>query len=596
MASIDYTGLGFDEIRQNLVDYYKQTNEFKDVDFAGSAIGSLIDSLTYCVKYLVTYANFSLSECFLDSASVRSSVVSIAKTLGYFPYQETAAKARVLVKYNGDTSLMNPNINVTINGSNYIPAGTTFIGNNGAKTYYFIADENAYFTLYDDGYYYAEVNLIQGTYLTEEFEQDDQLTTRCELSNSCDISRMTVSIKQSASSATAEPYILVDNITDFSRDSQIYYLQEGVNGHVEVYFGDNKLSKAFESGNVCVINYLQTAGSEANGIAQFTLNDVINVDGINFSANNFTVTTILNSYGGTDRESIESIKFNAPKYFQRQDRNVTIADYNAAIINKYGGLIKSITSWGGEDNNPPQYGKVFVSILSNDGENLSDSVKQEIIDSIASHNLPCITTEVVNPEIVNVNLEVNVNYYSTKTSLSESVLIELIKNKIIQFFEMNLAGFKARYKESKILSDILAVNQAIDDVIVAKKLYQYIEAYAGEEMSYRVLFNNEITPGSVYIGPWTKAGASLGASHIYDKDGLLYQYDPDATTSSASIGTVNYETGEINILTYDFSINDNMEIKVEVKPENNNIEFSGQYLMKLSETIINMNNISYDSF
>lgn len=593
MASIDYTGLSFDEIRQNLADYYKQTNEFKDVDFAGSAISSLIDSLAYCVKYLTTYANFALSECFLDSASVRSSVTSIAKMLGYFPYQETAAKAQVLVKYNGNRDLSaNPR---EIDGSSYVPAGTVFMGNNGSKTYYFIADENSYFTQFDDGYFYATVNLIQGTYLTETFVQNEYLSTRCELSNSCDISRMSVTVKQSENSTNEVPYARVDNITDFSRDSELYYLQEGVNGHVEVYFGDDKLSKAFGSGSVCTVKYLQTAGSEANGIASFSLTDLIVVDGYSYSAVSFTVTPILNSHGGADRESIESIKFNAPKYFQRQDRNVTISDYNAAIINRYGGLIKSITSWGGEDNNPPQYGRVFVSILSNENELLSDSVKQEIIDAISSHNLPCITTEIVNPEVVNVNMELTVNYYSTKTSLSESVLINLIKAKIERFFEMNLAGFKARYKESKVMSDILSVNQAIDDVIITKSLYQYIEAYSNEEMSYRVLFNNEINPGSVYIGTWEKAGGTA-PTYIYDKDGLLYQHDPDAPTLTTSIGTVNYETGEINILTYDFQINTNMEIKVEVVPKYNNIDFSAQYLMKLGDVVINMNNISYDSF
>lgn len=594
MASIDYTGLSFDEIRQNLVEYYKQTNEFKDVDFAGSAIGSLIDSLAYCVKYLTTYANFSLSECFLDSASVRSSVTSIAKTLGYFPYQETASKAQVLVKYNGNATALNENA-VDIDGSSYIPAGTVFMGNNGKKSFYFIADENSYFTQYDDGYFYATVNLIQGTYLTEQFTQDEFLSTRCELSNSCDISRMSVTIKPYSNSTNETPYTRVDNITDFSRDSEIYYLQEGINGKVEVFFGDDKLSKAFNAGNVCTVTYLQTAGAEANGIASFSLTDLISVNGYTYSPINFTITTMLNSHGGADRESIESIKFNAPKYFQRQDRNVTISDYNAAIINKYGGLIKSITSWGGEDNNPPQYGKVFVSILSNENELLSDSVKQEIIDAISSHNLPCITTEIVNPEVVNVNVELTVNYYSTKTSLSESVLIQLIRDKIEQFFEMNLAGFKARYKESKVLSDVLSINSAIDDVIISKSLHQYIEAYSNEEMSYRVLFNNEINPGSVYIGSWEKAGGS-GSTYIYDKDGLLYQHDPDAPTLTSSIGTVNYETGEINIITYDFQINTNMEIKVEVVPKYNNIDFSAQYLMKLGDIVINMNNISYDSF
>lgn len=593
MASIDYTGLSFDEIRQNLADYYKQTNEFKDVDFAGSAISSLIDSLAYCVKYLTTYANFALSECFLDSASVRSSVTSIAKMLGYFPYQETASKAQVLVKYNGSTDASATASE--IDGSSYVPAGTVFMGNNGTKTYYFIADENSYFTQFDDGYFYATVNLIQGTYLTETFVQDEYLSVRCELSNACDISRMSVTVKPSINSTNETPYVRVDNITDFSRDSELYYLQEGVNGHVEIYFGDDKLSKSLPSGAVCTVKYLQTAGADANGIASFALTDLITVDGFSFNATSFTVTTILNSHGGANRESIESIKFNAPKYFQRQDRNVTISDYNAAIINRYGGLIKSITSWGGEDNNPPQYGRVFISILSNENELLSDSVKQEIVDSIASHNLPCITTEVVNPEVVNVNMELTVNYYSTKTSLSESVLINLIKNKIEQFFEMNLAGFKARYKESKVLSDILSINQAIDDVIVAKTLHQYIEAYSNEEMSYRVLFNNEINPGSVYIGTWEKAGGSA-PSYIYDKDGLLYQHDPDAANLTSSIGTVNYETGEINIVTYDFQINTNMEIKVEVVPKYNNIDFSAQYLMKLGDVIINMNNISYDSF
>ena len=606
---MDTTKISFEDIRTEIKNYLSQQDTFKDYNFTAPGISVLVDALAYTSHYLVRYANFSINECFLDSAQLRHNVVSQAKQIGYFPYQWKSAKAKVILRYfpaNADEWKVNSNI-----GAIKLPEGTTFIGENDeGETFLFRTTEQQGFKKEKDGTWAAELEIVEGTFTTDSFVQDEMYISRYYLQNErADLDYLSIRIHENEADMDGVPWRPAKEMVDFGPNATLYYLQETFDEKVEVYFGDGKISKLPAPYSIIKISYLVTNGPAANNIANFKLATTIDTSPaevifengekirIPIAQSSFTVSCNPDGYssGGAERENIESIKLNAPMYWQAQDRAVTIQDYNALLINKFGGWLKSVISWGGETAIPPRYGKVIICGLGKYSEILSPSQKQEILEYLNAKNLPDIDVEIIDPDPVQVDVNIVVDWWKWKTTLTATD----IKNKLIEetekFFEQYLSSFNVKMKYSSLLIALTAVTEAIDNLVVHMTLTKHITPDWRHTTTYEINFLNPIEPGSVLIGPWTVGSTQLScwdmpkvdASGKTEEHGILYLGKSSKDNSSKeAIGSVNYDTGEVVLSSYKFDNGVVNSIPVSASPNVLNIATAKNGIFRLNSVTI----------
>ena len=565
----------FNGIKQSLINYYSQQDEFKDINWTAPAITTLIDAQAYLSHYLITYANFALNESFLDTAQKRSSVVSKARNIGYYPQQYKCSVAKVKLDYIGNISL-----------DNYvIPAGTTCTAVNNGVTYYFRSVEPAPVQKTSTGRYWCQLNLREGTEITNRFVQNEYSTTNFILSNpKVDLSTLVVRVYENESDAIGTEYVRLNNISQFGPDACIYTAEENVAENIQLHFGDGIISKKIIPGNIVECTYVATSGSEANGIASFQL---ASIPGGSYDQQLWTVTTVEVSNSGTDRESIESIKLIAPRFFQRQGRDVIAEDYKADILNNYSELIDAISVWGGENNIPPEYGSVFISIKPKNALSLTTSQKEEIIASILESSVVGITPKIIDPNILYVNIQLNVSYNKLNAKYTPTELEHNIINNVQLFFNNKLSSFNIDFRFSKFLSELFAIDSSINDIDAKINLYQYILPITDVSQSYTIDFKNAIEPGSVFIGPYIVLGESSSVFYIEDDgSGILYA---KSDNTSETVGVVDYETGLITIKNYLFKTTEGEQITVMVSPASNNMKVSNNYIFSIDTIDVLLN-------
>lgn len=575
----------FDGIRKSIIETLSADPTFKDYNFTAPAISTLIDALAYVSHYHIRYANFALNETFLDSAQLRKNVVSRARELAYIPYQYSAAKATIKLKVDGRTC------NVAVD--NKVPENTMFLASSGNTSYIFRSVKQAVFEQVDDVYWEATVDLIEGTWVEETFKQDEHYTNRYFLLNDrVDINTLDVTVYQNSSYTSSEKFIPREDITSFGPDNPIYYLQEAYNGKLELYFGDGVLSKKLQPGNIIRVRYLVTNGGVANNIVSFALMNNISAT---IGTNNVKVELVEQSHSGGDREDIESIRFNAPKFFQRQDRNVTTSDYNVAVTSKFGGWIDSITSWGGEDNEPyPQYAKIFICVKPKYTDILSPAQKTAIIEHLNKKNLPCIEPVIVDPEYINVIMTLEIDWKQYETDYTRKQIQTLIEEKIANFFKTNITSFKTTFRYSKFLTELTAIDSSIDSIVTNVKLQQFLIPDTKITSSYVFNFGNRIVEGSVLIGSWTENNSRTVHTMYDDGEGNLVHTHGQ---TKEIIGSVDYMKGVVKVNSYLFGNGvQPTKIPVVVSPYGQNINLSENYLLKLTNLTVNINELdSYKS-
>lgn len=573
----------YPEIREEIVQVLKGMSQFKDMNFAGSTVGALVDALAYVSLNLMYYANFSIQECFLESAKLRSSVVSQAKPLGYFPYQYTASKAKVRLTFTGKDGVTKYSV---------IPEGTRFLGHSdNEETYQFVLRSPAYFEEVN-GFLVAECELLQGYYIEDSWTQNSMESERAILYNPVDVSTLEVYM---GIEEDVVRFQKATEISQFSKDSTLYYLQESAGG-VEVYFGDGVMSRKWKEGESVRVRYLTTSGESGNNIVTFTILDNI----LGFSPSSYRMEVLEASSGGSNREDIDSIKFNAPKYFQRQDRNVSVDDYTVDILAKFGGLIKGLNVWGGEDNDPPAYGYVYAAVLPKNGTKLSTVSKKEIEDELQKHNLPCIKTKVVDPTFLNLEMDINVSWYSNGSLYTMKDIIAMCREEVVRQFSSTFSGFRGYYQDARLIRVLMDLDPNISDVQISKRLSQSLNVWADKTMSYEVVFQNPIAPGSLVIGTWNRTKGLTNDTYkiVDDGQGLLWGVGEDLTRSTTSVGTVNYNTGKVLVSNYDFLVSRNQEVEVSCIPASTTIQTFRDYMLNLKYTdkdpaiTVKVNNLS----
>ena len=431
---LNVSDVDFDDIRQNLKDFLRSQDTLQDYDFEGSAISTIIDMMAYVTHINAVNANLGINETFLDTAQFRGSVVGHARQLSYTPRSASAPSALLDIIVNNPSS---PDLT--------IPRGHRFKAKVGNDSYNFVTDreyntETASFT---------NVRILQGTVKTTEFIFDPQSSEKYVIPESdVDTSSLRVEVYDSRTSSTFSVYSESKELTSITEDSRVYFLSENPDGFFEISFGDGVLGRALENGNLIRVEYLVTKKAESNGASVFSLVDPIQGN------SNVSLTVKQNALGGDEKESTDSVRRNAPLSFASQNRVVVPQDFEAVVRENFSNL-ESITVWGGEDNDPPIYGKAFLSIKPRNADILSDTEKTFILDEIIRpKSVLTIEPELIDPEFLFITLQVFFKYDPSLTNLTETQLENKVVDNIRDFNSQELVRFGRVFRYSQVLSVI----------------------------------------------------------------------------------------------------------------------------------------------
>lgn len=478
-SKINITDTDFDDISTNIKAFLRGQNEFKDYDFDGSSLSVLIDILAYASHISAVNTNIAASELFLESAQLRKNVVSRAKDLGFTPGSETASSAviNLVIKSAKDGNGEYPSVNDMV-----LPIGSNFETVFDGVSYNFVTTNTFKPVRNNEEFQYSDVTISQGIWIEDKFVHDTQLkSSRYVLSNQrVDRSKMYVDVLSRGTSTTFSKATDTPNITT---TTPVYYSQENEDGYTEIYFGDGFLGKAILDGDVISVRYLVVDENHANGARIFQLNSAVN------GFTNHSIGVSQAAEGGAEKESIDSIKFKATKFYTSQNRLVTLNDYKAKVSEYYPNA-DAVAVWGGEDNDPPEYGKVFVAIKPQNSDYLSDIEKAEVVRALNRINMLTVRPEVISPEIISILVSTTFNYNANSTSLSKGELENLVVNQIRDWDDRLLNNFDAIFRHSQLAAYIDQTVPAIVSNITNIRLKKKLQPKLNEETGYSLNYGN----------------------------------------------------------------------------------------------------------
>ena len=570
-SKLEVSELDFDTIKTNLKNFLSDQNEFADYDFDASGLSVLLDLLAYNTHYNAFYLNMIANEMFLDTASIRSSVVSRAKHLGYTPVSQKGAKAYV------DITITPANTPATI----VIEKDTQFTATVNGISYTFCTANSATVNVNANGIYTsANVELTQGVPLTHKYTANtNDPDQRYLLPNAnTDTSTLTVKIQTSATNSNIYTYAAANDTTTINSTANVYYLEEDEEGRFEVLFGDGVIGRKPVMGNIIILSSLVTDGAEPNGAKTF-----VPVSGVG-GYSNVVVSTVTNAVGGAERDSISTIKFNAPRNYQAQNRAVTINDYKRLLERDYPAA-ESIVAWGGEDNDPPVYGKVYLAVKPQTGLTLSTSTKAFIADTVlGNRNIVSITPEVVDPDYMYVTVTSSVKYDSTKTTVSAQQIKNSISNTIYQYGVTNLGLFADQFRYSPLIKQIDETETSIESSLTSINLRRTFAPTLGTPTSYTLKFSNKIkhesntdvSISSTRFSHTDDNGTLRTECELQDDNGILQVFRTSGATRvvvANNVGTVNYTSGQVALTTFaPTAITDGTaNVSVTVVPSSNDV-------------------------
>ncbi len=575
-SQINVTDLDFDSISDNLKNYLKGQDKFKDYDFEGSSMSVLIDLLSYASHITAVNTNIAASELFLDSAQLRKNVVSRAKDLGFTPSSEVCASAIVDVTIN---DVRNPDGTYPTPTQMTMPRGTIFSTTFDGVNYYFVVTSSVLPSQNNTTFLYSDVEIVQGTYATDQYVVDTQIkNNKFVLSNGrVDKARMVVSVN---SDGVSETFALATDVSAIKSTSAVYYTQENEEGFTEIYFGDGVLGKKLLDGDIISATYIMVDNQHANGAKRFAQQSAIN----GYASS--TVITTSNANGGAEKESIESIKFKANKFYTSQNRLVTLNDYKAKVQEYYPNA-DAVAVWGGEDNDPPVYGKVFVALKPKNADYLSETEKKQIKSQLNKLNMLTVRPELIDPQIVKILISTVFKYDASKTDLSIGELQTLVTGAINEFDKNNLKDFDAIFRHSNLLKAIDDADSSVLSNTTNIRLRKASEAKINQEVGYTVDFGNGFNnPHSGHNkdagGITTSTGFMVSGDSVntqyYDDDGSgnLRRYYLSGSTrvyQDNEAGTVDYSKGKISInaIMFTSTVNVDSTIDFTVIPSGNDV-------------------------
>ena len=589
MPFTKFTNLDFDQIKTSIKDYLRANSNFTDFDFEGSNFSVLIDTLAYNTYITAFNSNMIVNESFLDSATLRENVVSLARNIGYVPRSRTAARASI--------SFQVPT--TTTSQTLTLQAGLVCVGASDNTSYTFSIPENVTTTVSGGfatfGSTEFPIEVYQGTFLTKQFVVDGSLDQRFILENSfIDSSTIVSYVKGINDSGLGRQYEQIDNILNVNSTSETYLIQEVQDEKYELLFGDGIFGRKLENGTVITVTYIITDGKEGNGASRFSFQGTFKDSNNNISipSGSITVNTISSANNGGEIESISSVKYFAPRLYSAQYRAVTSRDYEAIIQQIYPNT-ESVSVVGGEELDPPQFGKVLVSIKPKNGDFVSDFDKQNILLKLKNYSLSGIKQEIIDLKVLYVEIDSSIYYNSAQITNVDNLKTTITTSLSDYASSVDLNKFGGRFKYSKILQVIDKVDTGITSNITKIKIRRNLKALLNQFAQYELCFGNKFhinsngynikssgfflstTTDPVYLTDVPNKdlkgnldGSGKGVVSIVKK-----QADGSYRVIVKSAGTVDYTKGEIILTTINITstIKSDNIIEIQAFPESNDV-------------------------
>jgi hypothetical protein len=584
----------FDEIKSSLKGFLSSRPELLDYNFESSVINLLLDVLSYNTYHNTFYLNMVANEAFLDSAQLRNSVVSRGKMLGYTPRSAQGASASLMLTMQPTDQPQQI----------IIPKNVVFTSIIDNITYKFVTPQSYKIEPTDAGVYTKEIEIYEGDVLTHRYVVNTNNPLRYVIPNSnIDTRSLSVKVQTSDGDSTTETYVLATDITQLDGNSRVFFLEEGIDEKYEISFGDGVIGKQLLDNNIVILEYRVCNGAVTNGAANF-----VGPSGI-AGYDNFTFTVLSNAAGGSERENIDSIKFNAPKNFETQGRVVNAKDFERVIKNEFG-YVKSVSAWGGEENIPPIYGKVYISVNPFSGAVLSRYQKNDIALYLEKFSVMAMDTEFVDPSYIYVVPDINVSYDSASTTLSASNIQDLVSTAIINYEINNLGTFeKKKFKFSEFMGVIDDAHPSIDSNLTTIKMKKRFIPNLSTNTTYKVNFNNPIKR-PVSAGHTSHAGSHFISSTSFVVNNKTCYFDDDGegvlriyyistgnvvTYLDSNAGTINYETGLITITSLLPTSYAGSGLEIYAIPTTNNITSIRNQIILISNVSLTITDIQTDS-
>jgi len=578
MPYTQLNNLDFADIKVALKEYMREQTDFTDYDFEGSAISQILDVLAYNTYYTAFNTNMVVNEMFLDSATLRDNVVSLAKQLGYTPKSITSPKASVsmALTFSG-----------TAPAEVSIKKGSGFVTNFDGSLYRYVLKENMRVSVVNSVATFTDIPIYEGSQITTSTLVDSTNSQRFIIDNSgVDINTLTVKILQAPTSSIFTEYKQANNILDVGANDNVYFISEIDDEKYEIFFGDGILGKKLEPNNVVSMSYIITNGPKTNGAKTFTFNGLMEDENgatitLPFSISSISTTSAAS--GGADIETIDKIKYNAPKFYGSQNRAVTGNDYKAIVRNLYPAT-SDVIVFGGEEQVPPAYGKVFLSVKPTEAASLSSFTKNELTTELKKYTVASIRPEFVDPSILYLELTSNIYYTGTKTQLLPTEIATKASTSIVEYLKTSQTEkFNGKFRYSKFIGVIdnsdISINSNDTSVVMRKDFIAQINASSYYEICYQNAFHVDCNNPVVSSTGFTVFEFPTYTSYLEDRNGkiVLYRLDPvsgDKILLDDSVGTIDYEKGEIEMTNFTIlkgTFSDN-RIELRVKPANKDIE------------------------
>lgn len=569
------TNLDYFEIRNSLRDYLRANSDFTDYDFEGSVFSNLLDLLAYNTYYTAFNTNMVANEMFLDSATLRDNVISIAKQLGYTPRSATAPEADI-----------NCTIDVSSAGtlnSLVFKRGSGFITTIDNGLYQYILQDDAKAAVNGNQAIFENLKIYEGTlikqYLTVGSNAPEVILDNVGI----DVSTIRVNVYDSSTSTTFNIYTLSENILTLSPASQVFFVTEVEDENYKVSFGDGTLGKNLTPGQYVEVTYMVTAGEVTNSARVFTFNGVVeDENGVIFGINDVDVTVNSASYGGASIETVDSIKRNAPSLFGTQNRAVTSADYEA-ICRRIYPSIADVYSFGGEESNPPEYGKVKIVIKPSNAAFLTSFTKRQIQNEIKKFSVGSVTPEIIDSSILYIELKSKIYFQSSLTNKKpDAIRSAIIKNVESYLKNSDTEKFGGKFRYSRLVSAIDSTDKSVrsnlTEIIMRKDFYPSLNNKAYYELCFNNPFDYDNDELALTSTGFVVQEYPNFTSYIEDRDGKIVLYRLDSQTGTkiilnSNIGNINYVTGEIQMFDVTIikgSFDDN-RIEVRLRPQFNDI-------------------------
>ena len=579
MPYTQLNNLDFADIKVALKEYMRAQTDFTDYDFEGSAISQILDVLAYNTYYTAFNTNMVVNELFLDSATLRDNVVSLAKQLGYTPKSVTSPKASVsmALTFTG-----------TAPAEVALKRGSGFVTNYDGSLYRYILKDNLKVSVANNIATFTDIPIYEGSQIVTNIVVDtNSKSQRFIIDNSgVDINTLSVRVFQAANSSIFKDYKQANNILDIGATDEVYFVSEIEDEKYEIFFGDGVLGKKLEDNNVVEMSYIVTNGTATNGANTFTFNGLMEDENgttitLPFSISSISTTSIAS--GGADIETIDKIKYNAPKFYNSQNRAVTGNDYKAIVRNLYPAT-SDVIVFGGEDQVPPAYGKVFLSVKPIEATTLSSFTKNELTQELKKYTVASIRPEFVDPSILYLELTSNIYYTGTKTQLLPTEIATKASTAIVEYLKTSQTEkFNGKFRYSKFIGVIdnsdISINSNDTSVMMRKDFIAQINQSSYYEICYQNPFLKDCDNPVVSSTGFTVFEFPTITSYLEDRNGkiVLYRLDPvsgDKILLDDSVGTINYEKGEIEMTNFTIlkgTFSDN-RIELRVKPANKDIE------------------------